>query len=251
MTASRLSILVVVRDEEKQLPACLAQLNFADQLVVVLDRCTDRSKEIAIEFGAEILEGSWDLEGSRRNAGIRACTGHWILEIDADERVSQSLAEEIRGKIEFNKNGYFLIPFDNFIGERLVRYGWGASWGVSAAPRLFAKGHKIWGNQRIHPSVDLKGHRGYLENRIDHYVDHDISDMLSRLDRYTTARSSDLIDQNNIGSLSGNIRRFFTRFIKCYFFRKGYREGAYGFLIALFAGLYPIMSHLKARLERN
>jgi len=82
-----------------------------------------------------------------------------------------------------------------------------------------------------------------------HYVDRNISDMIRRLDRYTTARAADLRAAGDIGRFSSNIRRIFSRFYKCYVGRKGYREGPYGFLIALFAGLYPILSYLKARLE--
>ena len=82
-----------------------------------------------------------------------------------------------------------------------------------------------------------------------HYVDRDISDMIRRLDRYTTAKAADLRDSGNIGSFAANVRRMFSRFYKCYIGRKGYKEGPYGFLIALFAGLYPILSYLKARLE--
>ena len=146
--------------------------------------------------------------------------------------------------------GHFLIPFDNYIGDRLVRYGWGASWGVSAAPRLSAKGCKRWGNQRIHPKLDLKGPKGRLSTPIAHLVDRDISDMLRRLDRYTTARAQDLRESGDIGSLGHNFRRMFSRFWKCYVARRGYREGAWGVLIALMAALYPILSHLKARLEK-
>ncbi len=246
----KLSALVVAHNEEAQLGECLARLSFADEIVVVLDRCTDRSKEIALAAGARILEGAWPLEGPRRNAGIAACTGDWTVEVDADERVSPALAEEIRSTIATAAPGYFLIPFDNYIGGRLVRYGWGAAWGVSAAPRLFSCGAKSWGSQRVHPALDLKGEKRSLRNPMEHYVDTDISDMLRRLDRYTSARAADLRDSGNIGEFWPNVRRIFSRFWKCYVARKGYREGQYGFLIALMAGLYPILSYLKASLEK-
>ena len=88
-----------------------------------------------------------------------------------------------------------------------------------------------------------------LDQRLVHYVDRSISDMLLRLDRYTTLRAQDLRESGDIGSFAHNIRRMFSRFWKCYIGRRGYREGAYGFLIALCAALYPILSYLKARLE--
>ena len=245
----RLSALVVAHNEEAQLAECLDTLAFADELVVVLDKSTDGSHGIAEKYADTLIEGSWEIEGARRNAGIDACTGDWILEVDADERVPAVLAAEIRETLNKCTDGYFLVPFDNYVGDRRVRYGWGAAWGVSAAPRFFRKGFKRWGDQRIHPQLELKAPQGRLQNRMVHYVDRNISDMIQRLDRYTTARATDLRQSGNIGSFGHNLRRIFSRFFKCYVSRKGYREGHYGFLIALFAGLYPMLSYLKARLE--
>ncbi len=249
LSRSTLSALVVARNEAHQLGDCLATLAFADELVVVLDRCTDGSAEIARRFGARILEGAWELEGRRRMTGIDACKCDWILEIDADERVTPDLAEEIRQRLDTAEFGHFLVPFHNYIGDRLVIHGWGGAWGVSATVRLFARGAKTWGDQRVHPRVDLRGKNQRLRLPIVHYVDRNISDMLARLDRYTAARAADLRASGDVGSLWPNIRRIFSRFWKCYVARKGYREGPYGFLIALMAGLYPILSYLKARLE--
>lgn len=246
----RLSALVVAHNEEANLAACLDRLTLADEIVVVLDKCTDGSAEIARRYTDKIVEGSWELEGPRRNAGLDACSGDWVLEVDADERVPAALFDEIRRTLPGAEPGIFLIPFDNYIGDRLVRYGWGASWGVSAAPRLSARGCKRWGDQRIHPSLTKKGPERRLTTPIDHYVDTDISDMLRRFDRYTTARAADLRDSGNIGSFANNLRRIVSRFFKCYVSRKGYREGEYGFLIALLASLVPMVAYLKAKLER-
>lgn len=246
---SRLSALVVVHNEAEQLAECLDKLAFADEIVVVLDKCTDGSRDIAARYTDRLIEGSWEIEGPRRNTGIDACRGDWILEVDADERVPAELATEIGDTIKSATDGYFLVPLDNYVGQRRVRYGWGASWGKSAAPQLFRKGCKRWGDQRVHPKLELTSNNGPLRNRLVHYVDRDISDMLHRLDRYTTANAADLRESGDIGSFARNVRRIFSRFYKCYVGRKGYREGHYGFLIALCAGLYPIISYLKAELE--
>jgi glycosyltransferase involved in cell wall biosynthesis len=246
----RLSALVVVRNEEAQLAQCLSRLAFADEIVVVLDRCEDRSGDIARQFTERIVEGAWEREGGRRNAGIAACRGEWILEVDADERVGPELAAEIAAVVANSPAPWHLIPVDNYIGERLVRWGWGASFGRSAYAGLFRRGVKHWGDQRVHPAVTLSGARGpTLDARLQHHVDRNISDMLRRLDRYTSLRAQDLRESGQIGSFAHNLRRIGSRFWKCYVARRGYREGAWGFLIALCAGLYPILSYLKARLE--
>ncbi|MBM3597439.1 MAG: glycosyltransferase family 2 protein [Alphaproteobacteria bacterium] len=248
MTA--LSALVVVHNEEAQLAECLERLGFADEIVVVLDKCTDGSRDIARRFTDRLIEGAWEREGGRRNEGIAACAGPWVIEVDADERVSEALAQEIRNVIAQSTADWHEIPVDNYIGRRLVRHGWGASYGKAAYAGLFRREAKHWGAQRVHPRVTLTGHKGpRLAATLEHRVDRNISDMIARLDRYTSARARDLRESGEIGTMASNVRRIFTRFWKCYVARRGYREGGYGFLIALFAGLYPILSHLKARLE--
>jgi len=248
--APQLSAVISVHDEERQLADCLDTLSFADEIVVLLDKCTDRSGEIARGYTERIVEGDWPTEGARRNAGIEACGGAWVFEIDADERVPTALAEEIRNTVKSTSADWHEIPVDNYIGERLVRWGWGASFGKAAYPGLFRKGVKDWGDQRVHPSLKWSGSKGsMLRERLVHYVDRDLSDMIRRLNSYSSARARDLRDAGDIGSTANNLRRFFSRFLKCYVFRKGYREGGYGLMIAICAGLYPLLSHLKAKLE--
>jgi glycosyltransferase involved in cell wall biosynthesis len=246
-----LSAVVVAHNEEAQLDASLATLVFADEIVVLLDRCTDHSHKIASRFADRILEGEWAREAPRRSAAIAACTGDWIFEADADERVSPALAAEIRSVVAHSAASWHLVPVDNYIGNRLVRWGWGAFFGRSAHAALYRRGAKSWRDDRVlHASVTLSGPQGpNLEERLAHYVDRNISDMLLRLDRYTSLRAQDLRESGDIGSFAHNLRRIASRFWKCYVGRRGYREGPYGFLIALCAALYPILSYLKARLE--
>jgi glycosyltransferase involved in cell wall biosynthesis len=245
-----LSALVVAHDEEERLADCLNCLAFADEIVVVLDRCRDRSREIALHFTDRLIEGAWQREGPRRHAGIDVCRGEWILEVDADERVTPELAAEVRKVIRSSTAAWHLVPIDNFIGEHCVRWGWGASFGRSAHAALYRKGAKQWGDQRVHPTVFFSGKQGEtLVARLLHYVDRDVSDVLRRLDRYTTAHAQDLRESGDIGSCCRNLRRIASRFWKCYVGRRGYREGPYGLLIALCAALYPILSYLKARLD--
>ena len=248
-----LSTLVVAHNEEKILGSCLEKLKYSDELVVVLDKTTDNSKAIAKKYGATVYEGSWKIEAKRRNFGIKMCKGQWILEVDADEHVPKELFIEIRKKIEKSDPGYYLIPFDNYIGDIRIRYGWGASWGVSAAPRLFYKGCKIWSaNQSIHPSITLKGQKKWLKSRINHYVDDSINDMLIRLIRYTDMKSDDLAqNKKDLPPFLITVRRGITRFFKCYISRKGYKEGRWGFIIATMASLYIIISYMNAQMKKK
>ena len=246
-----ITALVVARNEAARLPACLASLAPADAILVVLDRSTDASAAIAAQHGARVLEGDWALEGDRRNAGIDACTTEWVLEIDADEQVPPALWAAIRDLTARSAHAFHRIRIDNYVGERLILHGWGGSFGTTLKPILFRRGAKHWRAQRVHPGLDWTGTEGerITAAGIRHEVDRDISDMLRRLDRYSSAKAGDLLAAGDIGSLPDNIRRCLSRILKCYVARKGYKEGGWGLLIALCAGLFPLLSHLKARLE--
>lgn len=251
MSPPRLSALIVARNEEARLPDCLASVAFADEVVVVLDRSTDSSASIAAFAGAKIVEGSWELEGDRRNAGLDACSGDWILEVDADERVNAELAEAIRATIATSAHAWHQVPVDNYVGDRLIRFGWAGSFGTTSVPRLSRKGAKRWRAQRVHPGLDWTGQEGpkIARGALVHLVDRDIADMLRRLDKYSSAKAADLLASGNIGTLRANVRRFFSRGFKSYVSRRGYREGGWGVLLALCTGAFPLLSYLKAALE--
>lgn len=253
MARQFVSALVVAHNEESQLAACLDTLDFADEIVVVLDKCTDGSEAIARRYTDRLISGSWPLEGPRRRAGINACTHAWVLEIDADERVTPELQAEILRFLAAPPHGYALVPIRNFIGGREIVHGWGAYNGVGAKPILFHKDAKDWGDQPVHPKIALRGTRTRFSSGLIHYVDTDFADTLQRLNRYTSAHALDLVESGNIGTLGGNLRRMVTRFVKAYVQRKGYKEGAAGLLLGIFAALYPLLSYLKAReiLERR
>jgi glycosyltransferase involved in cell wall biosynthesis len=241
-----LSALCVVHNGEADLPECLKSVRFADEIVVVLDRCTDASKTIAEQFGAKILEGAWEIEGPRRNAGLAACTGDYTLEIDADERVTPALAAEIRKALASRPAGGVFIPFDNRIGGKPIAYGWGAYNGVGGKRCLFPSHTKTWGDERLHPPVKQLPEVLQLRARMIHHVYRDLPHMYARLLRYCRLAAEDMVDRNAIPPRMKTIRRFFSRFWKSYVSRQGRREGFYGVALALYSALYPALSHLMA-----
>ena len=246
---AKLSALICVHNEEQRLPACLAALSFCDEIVVVADRCSDGTEAIARQYGAVVVSGIFPIEGPRKHAGIARCTGDWILELDADEGVTPAFAQEIRDTVErADAADWYQIPIDNYVGDQLVRHGWGGSFGTASAARLFRRGMKSWKAERVHPGAKLDGvSGGRLTQPLRHMVDEDIADMFARLGRYTALKAQDLADSGKIKSVGDDAFRGVRRFFKCYVSRKGYKEGELGFLIALMAALYPILSNLRAR----
>ena len=245
---SKLSALIVVHNEAAILEACLGRLAFADELVVVLDRCTDGSKAIAEKFNAHTVEGAWPLEADRRHAGIDACEGPWILEIDADEWVSPALAAEITGSVTVDDADFYFQPMHNYVGTRWVRYGWMAALAPDAKGSLFRKGCKTWGTEAVHPSVSFSGRRGAdYKTGIRHNFVVDISGLMKRFNRNTSLAAADL-HQRGVNVRTRTLaRKAVSRFWKCFVARQGYREGGVGLVVATLCALYPLVAHLKAK----
>ena len=246
----KLTAVVCVHNEERRLGACLDHLGFADEIVVVLDRCTDRSRAIAEQYGCVVLSGVFPLEGQRRAAGQAIATGDWLFEVDADERVGPELASEIRSAIRAEAATWMKVPVHNFVGERHIQHGWGGSFGTTLAARLYRRGVKRWGAERVHPKVYFDGRQGpNLQAGLRHQFGEGVSCVLRRLDRYTELRAQDLREHGGPIGKADNARRGLQRFLKCYFKRGGWREGGWGLLLSVMAGLYPLISALRADLD--
>ena len=248
----KISVLLVVHNEEKQISDCLEKLAFSDEIVVILDKCTDNTLKIVKKFTNKYFLGNWEIEGERRNYGIKKCKNEWILEIDADERIDLDLSKEILYTIKNSKYDWHLINVDNYINRKLVTYGWGAYFGKSSYAGLFRKNCKIWGLQRVHPKITLLGNKGgNLKNHLIHYYCYSISDLIKKLDSYSSARALDLKKENKNENVFINVRRIFSRFWKCFVLRKGFKEGRIGLMIGIVAGLYPLLSYLKYKENKS
>ena len=245
----RLSALVCVQNQDARLAECLRGLSFCDEIVVIADRCTDRSTEIARRAGAQIITGIFPLESQRRAAGLAACSGDWILEIEADERVDSALAWEIRATLKLGAQGdYFQVPVHNYVGDDAVRHGWVGGLGEMGAVRLYRPGVKQWQSRRRDGGQVVAGRAaGALKGAIRRAAGRDVSDLVESFNRLTALRAEDLADGHDAGALAPAVAAGLGSFCRSYLLRAGWREGGVGLCLALLCGLYPVVSHLKAK----
>ena len=240
------SALIIARNEEKKIEKCIDSLSFADEIVVVLDRSMDKTKKIVKRLNASFFEGEWEFEGERRNFGISKCSKDWILEVDADEIISTKLAKEIKNNILKPECDYYYIKLMNFVCNRPIKNGWMACLAPDGKFSLFRKKSKKWENQRVHPNYKLVGRKGeQFENHIDHFMSDSISDLIMRFNRNTNLKAEDLNSETRIFRSYFSIRKVFSRFIKSFIKRKGYKEGLIGILICILNSIYPLVAAIK------
>jgi glycosyltransferase involved in cell wall biosynthesis len=241
-----LSAVVLTKNEEKNIADCLESVaGWAQEIIVVDDESTDRTTDLASEYTNKIITRKMDIEGKHRNFAYAQAKSTWVLSLDADERVTEELREEIKQVISHHSdfNG-FTIPRRNYIGDYWVKHG---GWYPSPQLKLFKKDKFRYEEVAVHPRAFMDDPCGHLKSDIIHYSYKGIEDFLQKLNRQTSWEADKWYKQNKPMRLGRFLYRSIDRFIRSYFARRGFLDGYTGFVIAYFASLYQFISYLKYR----
>jgi len=244
----RISALVCVQNQDAQLSQCLRKLSFCDEVVVVADRCTDRSQDIARRQGAIVIDGIFPMESQRKAAGVEACSGDWILEVDPDELIDAALAWEIRAVLQMRPAGdWYDLPIDNYVGETLVREGWAGPLSARLETRLYKRGRKAWEPRRLNAPAVMAGRSGgALKGAIRRSVGRDVGGLMERLNRLTALAAEDLADSGRPAKLGASLLAGAGAFLRGYLGRGGWREGHMGLLVAMLSAIFPVLTQMRA-----
>jgi len=244
----KLSALVCVQNQEEQLSDCLRRLWFCDEVVVVADRCSDSSIEVARRHGAIVVAGIFPLESQRRQAGLEAAGGDWILEIAPDERVGSALAWEIRATLKMGPEGdWFEVPLANHLGGDRVGGGWTDPLGAEREVRLYRPGAKLWAARRSDGGRGFGAGAGTLRGELHRRAGAGVGELVERVNRLSGLAAEDLADGGAPPPIGRAALDGFAAFLRSYVARRGWREGGRGLALAALCGLYPLLAQLKAR----
>jgi len=241
-----LSVVVLAKNEERNITACLdSARGWADEIIIVDDESTDRTIDIAKKYTDRIIRRKMDIEGRHRNFAYAQAKNLWVLSLDADERLTPELREEIKNVLERNprENG-FTIPRRNYIGGYWVKCG---GWYPSPQLKLFRKDKFRYEEAGVHPRAFMDDPCGHLKSDLIHYSYRNLEDFLNKLNNQTTREAEKWFQQDKPMRLGRFLWRSLDRFIRTYIGRKGYKDGFLGFVIAYYAGLYQFISYLKYR----
>ncbi len=241
----RLSLIIITFNEEENIRDCLESAKWADEVVVVDSRSSDRTVDIAKSYTDKVYNSDDNSYSSKRNFAIEKAKGDWILWLDADERITDELKHEISKVINSPQAKYdaFLINRKSyFINKFISHCGWFPDYGL----RLFRKSTSIrFDNLRVHEKPVFKGKTGKLNSVLLHYTDLTFEHYISKLNSYTTKSSLDLNDKG-IGSTFYDIvfRPVFT-FIKMYFLKLGLLDGYTGLVLCTLSSMHVFVKYSK------
>ena len=228
-----LSVILITRNEEANLDDCLASLEgIAHQIVVVDTNSTDRTLEIAKTHGAVVSQPTdWPGFGPQKNRALDLATGDWVLSLDADERLTPALRSEIVTAIHHSAHvDCFAIPRLSWYCGRFIRH---SGWNPDYVDRLFRKGTAHFSDDLVHERLIPQGQVAKLENLMLHFSFMNYSQVLQKVDRYSTASAEQAFAKGKTSSPLKAILHGAWSFIKTYIIRAGFLDGAQGFALAM------------------
>jgi len=231
------SLVVIAQDEEEMLGDCLASVPFVAEKVVLDGGSRDRTVEIAQRHGALVHERPFDGWISQKNAALALATQPWVLSLDADERVSPELAEELQalfGSGDPSCDGYTLPRRAWHLG-RWIR---GGGWYPDRKLRLIRRGSGRWGGRDPHDKLRVRGPVGHLRGDLLHFPYRDLAHHRAKMEGYTSAAARSALAA---GRRYPRLRMLFApplRFVKAYLLRAGFRDGGAGLVLAWMAARY-------------
>jgi len=285
-SSPRLSVVLAVRNEEENIARCLNSVrDIADEIIVVDEHSTDKTREIAEGLGAKVYqETHHDIFHITKQKALDLAMGDWILQLDADEVVTPQLAKEIKSVIgdqwtvngDRNKNnlflrhqkliekrdgpigkptgevaGYFLPRRNMFLGKPLIHAGVYPD-GVI---RLVKKGYARFPQKSVHEQMEIDGKVGWLENDMEHYDSPTLKRYFTRLNRYTDLQAEELKNsktpKNIYSFLLFTVHRPLFTFCNLFFRHLGFLDGLHGFLWSFFSSLHYPIAYFKYLTAKN
>ena len=240
-----LSVILITRNEEANLDDCLASLEgIAQQIVVVDTNSADRTLEIAQKYGATIARPSdWPGFGPQKNRALDLATGDWVLSLDADERLTPALRSEIVTAVHHSAQiNCFAIPRLSWYCGRFIRH---SGWSPDYVDRLFKRGTARFSDDLVHERLIPNGAVAKLENPMLHYSFMNYSQVLQKLDRYSTASAEQAFAQGKTSSPLKAVLHGVWAFIRTYIIRAGFLDGGQGFTLAISNGQGTYYRYIK------
>jgi len=239
----KLSVLILAKNEENNLHDCISSVKFADEVLVIDDGSTDRTKEVAVSLGARVIEhamnGDW---GGQQTFAIQQAAHPWVLFLDADERISELLAEEIKAAVAKDEQVAYWIQRENKFHFNKATHG---ILRPDFVDRLFpAKDSYVTG--LVHPKIVTPYPNKKLKNLMYHYTYDNWNQYFGKFNNYTKLAAEKYHQE---GKHCNFVRDIMFRpawaFFKIYFLNLGFLDGRLGFIFSVNHFFYTMTKYVR------
>lgn len=244
----KISALVIAKNEEKNIEDCLKSVSWCDEIILVDSKSTDRTVDIAKKYTDKIIVHDWQGYAFARELSLQNALGNWIISLDADERVSPELKEEIQQLLnqENLKNGY-LIPRRNYFLDKVIKT---CFWYPDYQMRLFKKESASVSQREVHEGFIIQGEHGKLKNDLIHFTHQDLYSTFEKINKYSTLEITEFTNAKPVRKrdlLIHPVAAFLNHFIS----RKGYKDGMHGMMVSIIHAMTNMMRYMKLWERQN
>ena len=226
-----LSVIVITKNEARNLEACLQSVLFADQLLVLDSGSTDDTVAIAQRLGAEVhLNTDWQGFGAQKNRALALASCDWVLSIDADEIVTTDLQTQITACIQSAEFEVYSLPrLSSYCGQYMRHSGWYPD----RIKRLFKRDAARFSGELVHERLLCNGAVGKLTAPLLHRSFHDLEAVLEKTNRYSSDSARMQLEKGKTASLGKALLHGFWSFFRTYVLRRGFLDGRMGLVLAI------------------
>ena len=214
MSQTKISAVIITKNEEKNIQDCLESILWCDEIIVVDSGSEDQTIPIAKNYNVKLIQKEWLGFGKTKQFAVNSATGKWILSIDADETVSPELKTKIISLIKKSPEfyGYKIKRNTFYLGKKIQFSGWQTDYPT----RLFLKEKGCFNEKTVHESVIIEQEKyGILEEPIYHYSYPQIKTHISKMNLYTSLAAEESFQNNKKSSISSSLVRGILKFLKC------------------------------------
>jgi glycosyltransferase involved in cell wall biosynthesis len=239
---NKISVIIITGNEEKNLRDCLISVNWADEIIVVDSESTDSTVKIAKEFTDKVFIRKWDGFVPQKTYALSLAKNDWILSLDADERVTPELANEISSmNLASNKFDAYKIHRDNyFIGKKITSCGWGSDYQL----RLFKKSKIKLTDRLVHERFIVEGNVFKLKNSMTHYSYLNLKDGFKKINEYSTLEANEKYLKKRVAGISIVFKPVIA-FLHHYLLKKGFADGKHGLIVSLMHAMTKLQVQMK------
>src|SRR5918992_3526922 len=241
---AKISAVVVCYNEEDRIRDCLESLQWCGEIVVVDSFSSDHTPDICRRFTERVIQRRWVGYRDQKAYAHSQATRDWVLLVDADERVTPALREEILDALAQDNGqyaGYSVPRLVNYLGRWWWRGGWYPDYDI----RLFRNDRASWGGSDPHEKILVDGKVRRLRNPLHHYSYRNIEDHIRRINRFTSISSQELKREGGRCRIADALLRPAGRFFRSYILKRGFMEGFAGFYVAVIAAVYVFLKYAK------
>jgi glycosyltransferase involved in cell wall biosynthesis len=239
----KVTAIIPTFNEAHNIAAAIHSVQWASEIIVIDSFSTDKTVEIAKSLGAKVVQHEYENSAAQKNRAIPMAQNEWVFILDADERVTPTLEQEIKEllKKEPLHQAYWIFRSNDFMGKRIHFSGWQGDKVI----RLFKKDLCVYENKRVHAEVVCQGSVGFLKQKLLHNTYLGIDHYIQKLNRYAQWQAEDCLQKGKRINLFVFIAKPTFRFVKHYFIQQGFRDGIPGFVISVLQSYAVFMRYVK------